>query len=62
MSKYLGIDSSTQSITGLLIDTESQTIIAEESINFDEHFKATYGVENGVFDLGDGAVHSAPLM
>jgi len=62
MSKYLGIDSSTQSITGLLIDTENNTIVAEESINFDEHFKAAYGVENGVFDLGNGAVHSAPLM
>ena len=62
MGKYLGIDSSTQSITGLLIDTQNQHIIAEESINFDEHFKAAYGVENGVFDLGDGAVHSAPLM
>ena len=62
MSKYLGIDSSTQSITGLLIDTENKTIVAEESINFDEHFKAAYGVENGVFDLGNGAVHSAPLM
>lgn len=62
MSKYLGIDSSTQSITGLLIDTGKNTIVAEESINFDEHFKAAYGVENGVFDLGNGAVHSAPLM
>ena len=62
MSKYLGIDSSTQSITGLLIDAEQRAIVAEASINFDEHFKATYGVVNGVFDLGEGAVHSAPLM
>ena len=62
MSKYLGIDSSTQSITGLLIDAEQRTIVAEASINFDEHFKAAYGVVNGVFELGGGAVHSAPLM
>ena len=62
MSKYLGIDSSTQSITGLLIDAEQRAIVAEASINFDEHFKATYGVVNGVLDLGDGVVHSAPLM
>ena len=54
MSKYLGIDSSTQSITGLLIDAEQRAIVAEESINFDEYFKATYGVVNGVLDLGDG--------
>ncbi|MXY84372.1 MAG: hypothetical protein F4Y91_20520, partial [Gemmatimonadetes bacterium] len=62
MSKYLGIDSSTQSITGLLIDAEQRTIVAEASINFDDHFKATYGVVNGVRDLGEGVVHSAPLM
>ena len=62
MSKYLGIDSSTQSITGLIIDAEQRAIAAEASINFDEHFKATYGVVNGVLDLGAGVVHSAPLM
>ena len=62
MSNYLGIDSSTQSITGLLIDADQRTIVAEASINFDEHFKTAYGVVNGVFDLGAGAVHSAPLM
>lgn len=58
----MGIDSSTQSITGLLIDAAERAIIAEASINFDEHFNATYGVVNGVLDLGEGAVHSAPLM
>ncbi len=62
MSKYLGIDSSTQSMTGLLIDIESQQILAEESINFDDHFKSTYSIENGVLDLGGGQVHSSPLM
>ena len=62
MSKYLGIDASTQSITGLLIDAEQRAIVAEASINFDEHFKTTYGVVNGVLDLGAGVVHSAPLM
>ena len=62
MSNYLGIDASTQSITGLLINADQRTIVAEASINFDEHFKAAYGVSNGVFDLGAGAVHSAPLM
>ena len=62
MSKYLGIDSSTQSMTGLLIDTDSGTIVAEESINFDAHYTSAYGVENGALDLGDGEVHSPPLM
>lgn len=62
MGKYLGIDSSTQSISGLLIDTEAGAIIAEASINFDDHFQNSYGVENGVFTMGGGTVHSAPLM
>ena len=62
MSKYLGIDASTQSMTGLLIDTESARIIAEESINFDAHFKSAYNIENGVLDLGGGQMHSSPLM
>ncbi len=62
MSKYLGLDSSTQSLTGLVIDAETGHIVAEESINFDAYFKTSYGIENGVFDLGDGVVHSAPLM
>ncbi|MEW6750379.1 MAG: FGGY family carbohydrate kinase [Candidatus Latescibacterota bacterium] len=62
MGKYLGIDSSTQSMTGLLIDTGTARIIAEASVNFDEHFAARYGVHNGVLAMADGVVHSAPLM
>ena len=62
MGKYLGIDASTQSISGLLIDTEAGAIIAEESIKFDAHFHDSYGVEIGVFTMGGGTVHSAPLM
>ncbi len=62
MSKYLGIDSSTQSLTGLVIDAGNGRIDAEVSINFDARFKERYGIENGVIELGNGAVHSAPLM
>ena len=62
MGKYLGIDSSTQSLTGMVIDADDGAISAEVSINFDAHFSEQYGVENGVIALGNGAVHSAPLM
>ena len=62
MGKYLGLDSSTQSLTGLVIDTDNGAISTEVSINFDTHFAEQYGVENGVIELGGGAVHSAPLM
>ena len=62
MGKYLGIDASTQSVTGLVIDTDASRILFEESINFDAHFGERYGVANGVFDLGNGQVHSSPQM
>ena len=62
MSKFLGIDSSTQSMTGLVIDCDREAIVAEESVLFDEHFGDRYGVENGVLELGPGEVHAPPLM
>jgi xylulokinase len=62
MSKYLGIDSSTQSMTGLIIDIKSGQITAEQCIGFDDHFESAYGIKNGVVDLGEGQVHSSPLM
>jgi|MDTC01.1.fsa_nt_gb xylulokinase len=62
MSNFLGIDSSTQSMTGLVVDTDRGEIVAETSVNFDEHYSGLYNVTNGVIELGDGQVHSAPLM
>ena len=62
MSKYLGIDSSTQSMTGLIIDTANERIAVEESVAFDDHFKSTYNIENGVLELGKAQVHGVPLM
>ena len=62
MGKYLGIDASTQSMTAIIIDAAREEISAEESINFDAHFRDAYGIENGILDLGGGMVHSSPLM
>jgi xylulokinase len=62
MGKYLGLDSSTQSLTGLVIDTGTAQIAAEETVNFDAHFKAAYGIDKGALHLGRGQVHGAPLM
>ena len=62
MGKFLGIDSSTQSITGLVIDTDKGELELECSISFDEAFSTTYPIVNGVIDLGAGQVHSPPLM
>lgn len=62
MAKYLGLDASTQSITGIIIDTDTGDLTAERSVNFDEHFASDYGIRNGVVDLGGGVVHSYPLV
>ena len=62
MGKYLGIDSSTQSMTAIIIDDDESRILVEESIEFDEHLGQRYGVQNGVLDRGNGEVHSPPLM
>ncbi len=34
MGLYLGVDSSTQSLSGLVVDTESGQVVLEESVNF----------------------------
>lgn len=62
MSNFLGIDASTQSMTGLAINTDTSQITAEVSVNFDERYGEQYGVTHGVIDLEEGQVHSAPLM
>ena len=63
MSKYLGIDASTQSMTALIIDVEATPRIAvEESVIFDEHFGGRYGVENGTIDLGGGQGHALEIV
>lgn len=62
MSLFLGLDSSTQSLSALIIDTESGTIIAEESLNFGSDFP-DYGLESGFIAGGKGGeVHSNPLV
>ena len=63
MSDYfLGLDSSTQSLTGIIIDFNSGSIIRTYNINFDKelpHYNAQKGVI--VFE-DDKVVHSCPLM
>jgi len=63
MSDYfLGIDSSTQSLTGIIIDFNSGSIVRTYNINFDKelpHYNAQKGVV--VFE-DDKVVHSYPLM
>lgn len=58
----LGLDSSTQSCSALVIDTGSETVVAEASVNFGQrlpHYSAPSGfIPDGPF----GEVHSDPRM
>jgi len=63
MAKYfLGLDCSTQSLTGILIDFQSHSVIYKENIIFDKELPH-YNTQNGVYiSDGDEVVHSNPLM
>jgi xylulokinase len=59
---FLGLDSSTQSLTALLIDLDSRRVVGEASLSFDAALPA-YGTRNGVLRSDDPrVVHAPPLM
>jgi xylulokinase len=59
---YLGLDSSTQSLSATVIDLDSGRVVHEESLSFDQALP-DYGTENGVLrDTEPQVVHSPPLM
>ena len=62
MPYALGIDSSTQSCSCIVIDTDTQSVVAEAAVNFGEclpQYKAPSGFIPGG---SEGEVHSDPLM
>ncbi|MGB0372269.1 MAG: xylulokinase [Opitutales bacterium] len=62
MPQLLGIDASTQSCSGIVIDTDSGSVVAEVSINFGKELPQ-YGAPQGYIpDAPDGTVHANPLM
>lgn len=63
MSEYfLGLDSSTQSLTGIIIDLATRKIAFEASLNFDADCPR-FGTKNGVLrDTDPRVVHAPPLM
>jgi xylulokinase len=59
---FLGLDSSTQSISALIIDPASGTVVADESVNFGDDLPQ-YGAPSGFIPGGEGGeVHTNPLM
>ena len=59
---FLGLDSSTQSVSAVVIDCDSRKVVYDKSLNFDKALPQ-YGTQNGVLPNADPLVkHSSPLM
>ena len=62
MPQYLGLDSSTQSLSALLIDTDTGKVVVDRSLNFGERLPQ-YRSPKGFLANDDEAIkHSDPLM
>ena len=59
---FLGLDSSTQSLSAVVIDLDRRKVVYEKSLNFDQALPQ-YGTQNGVLPNRNPLVkHSSPLM
>ncbi|MGJ8673819.1 xylulokinase [Rubritalea sp.] len=59
---FLGLDASTQSVSGMIIDPATGIVVAESSVNFGKALP-TYNAPSGFIPINtDGVVHANPLM
>src|SRR5262245_31119743 len=59
---FLGLDSSTQSLSAVIIDYDARKVVYEHSLNFDRALPQ-YRTQNGVLPNSDPLVkHSSPLL
>lgn len=62
MPQYLGLDSSTQSLSALVIDTDTGKVVVDKSVNFGERLPQ-YNSPKGFLPNDDASIkHSDPLM
>jgi xylulokinase len=62
MPQYLGLDSSTQSLSALLVDTDAGKVVVDRSVNFGERLPQ-YKSPKGFLPNDDASIkHSDPLM
>jgi xylulokinase len=62
MAQFLGLDSSTQSLSALVVDTDSGKVVAQQSVNFGASLPQ-YQSPNGFLPNADASIkHSDPLM
>lgn len=59
---YLGLDSSTQSLSAVLIDPAAGKITCQCSVNFGQDFSQYQSPSGFIPGGGDGEVHANPLM
>ena len=63
MKLYMGIDSSTQGIKAVIIDTENTSIVGTETVNFATELGDKYNSPEAVIQNSDPLIkHSNPLM
>lgn len=62
MGKYLGLDSSTQSLSALVIDTDQKKVVYENGVNFGSDLPQ-YNSPNGFIENEDHLIrHADPMM
>lgn len=59
---FLGLDSSTQSLSAFVIDPASGSVVAEESVNFGSDLPHYHSPSGFIPGGGDGEVHADPRM
>lgn len=59
---FLGLDCSTQSLTGMVIDLDARKILYDKSLNFDKTLPHYHTVNGALRDKNPLVVHSPPLM
>lgn len=63
MTLAMGLDSSTQSLSAVIIDLEAREVVIHHAVDFDERLGDKYGVENGVLPNDDPRLkHSPPQL
>ncbi|MDA0748847.1 MAG: FGGY family carbohydrate kinase, partial [bacterium] len=59
---FLGLDSSTQSLSAMVVDYDARNVVYEASVGFDDRLPQ-YGTQNGVLENPDPkVVHAPPMM
>lgn len=62
MARYLGLDASTQSLSAMIIDTDSQTVVGKHDVVFGDALPQ-YGSAKGFLPNADSTIrHADPLM